>query len=131
MTFDLSGMWTADLQKSRLLAPAPKALTVKITHTEFGLVAEMVITSPDGSERELTFRGPTTGEEMTNRVLGADWRSQLRWEGRELLIESWVNHAGREMHFRDYWSISSDGNTLTMEHRDDDLAGQVTVLRKS
>jgi hypothetical protein len=26
------------------------------------------------------------------------------------------------------WSLSSDGQTLTMEHRNDDLAGQLTVL---
>lgn len=130
MTCDLSGMWNADLQKSRLLGPAPKAVTVKITHTEHELIAEMIITSHDRGEHVLTFRGPTTGVEVTNRILGADWRSRLRWERHELLIESWVSQAGREMHFRDYWSISTDGETLTMEHRDDDLAGQATILRK-
>jgi hypothetical protein len=32
--------------------------------------------------------------------------------------------------FRDYWSLSDDGATLTMAHRDDDLAGQTTVLKR-
>lgn len=130
MTSDLSGIWKADLHKSRLLGTTPKAVTVKITHTEHELIAEMIIADHDGGEHVLSFRGPTTGEEVTNRVLGTDWRSQLRWEGSELLIESWVNQVGREMHFRDYWSVSNDGDTLTMEHRDDDLAGQITILRK-
>jgi hypothetical protein len=38
---------------------------------------------------------------------------------------------GREAHFRDFWSLSSDGQTLIMEHRDDDLAGQITFLEKA
>ena len=42
--------------------------------------------------------------------------------------ESWMQFAAREMHFCDCWSLSSDGQTLTMEHRNDDLAGQLTIL---
>lgn len=38
--------------------------------------------------------------------------------------------AGRQGHFLDYWSLSSDGQTLIMEHRGDDLAGQITFLEK-
>lgn len=32
--------------------------------------------------------------------------------------------------FLDYWSLSSDGQKLIMEHRGDDLAGQITFLQK-
>lgn len=54
----------------------------------------------------------------------------MRWVGRELLIESWVKQGERDLHFRDYWSLSSDNETLTMEHRDDDLAGQITIVER-
>jgi hypothetical protein len=37
---------------------------------------------------------------------------------------------GRELHFRDCWSLSPNGQILTMEHRDDDLAGQIAVLQR-
>ncbi|HEX8763626.1 MAG TPA: hypothetical protein VF740_00635 [Candidatus Acidoferrum sp.] len=57
-------------------------------------------------------------------------RSRLRWVDNELLIESWVNLAGREGRFLDYWSLSSDGQKLIMEHRGDDLAGQITFFEK-
>ena len=52
------------------------------------------------------------------------------WEGPVLRIESRMNLGGRDFHFVDFWSLSADGRVLTMEHRDDDLAGQVAVLDK-
>jgi hypothetical protein len=57
--------------------------------------------------------------------------SRLRRAGPELLIESWVNEKRREMHFREYWWHSGNGETLTMQHRDDDLAGETTILEKA
>jgi len=47
------------------------------------------------------------------------------------VIESRMTTPDRESHFKDHWSLSNDGQTLTMAHRDDDLAGQVSVLEKS
>ena len=79
---------------------------------------------------QLAFEVRTTGSASMNTVLGAEWVSCARWIGRELLIESDVNHAGRQLHFCDYWSISDDGQRLTMEHRGDDLAGQITVFNR-
>lgn len=42
-----------------------------------------------------------------------------------------MNRGERQIHFCDYWSLSSDGRTLTMEHRGDDLAGQITFLDRT
>jgi len=39
----------------------------------------------------------------------------------------WVQLGTRDMHFRDYWPLADDGQTLLMNHRDD-LSGQLTVL---
>lgn len=131
MNLDFSGVWKGNLEKSKLLGPAPKAVLVKINHSDPELVVEMVIAKTDGSEDRLHFRGLTTGEEVANPVHGIEVRSCSRWVGTELLIESWMNLGGREGHFCDYWSLSSDGRTLTMEHRDDDLAGQITLLERA
>jgi len=114
-----------------VLGPAPKAVLVRINHADPELIVEMVITKMDDTEDRLLFRGITTGEEVTNSVHGIQVRSRSNWVGTELLIESWMNVGGREGHFRDYWSLSSDGRTLTMEHRDDDLAGQITLLERT
>jgi hypothetical protein len=130
MNQDLSGLWKANLEKSKLLGPAPKGILAKIHHTEPEFVVEMFITKSDDSEDRMSFKGRTTGEEIVNQVHSVKMRSRSRWEGTELLIESWLNVGGRDGHFRDYWFLSSDGQTLTMEHRDDDLTGQITFFER-
>lgn len=89
---------------------------------------EMIVTKADDSEDRLLFRALTTGEEVDNPVHGMQVQSRSTWVGAELLIESRMNLGGRESVLRDYWSLSNDGQTLTMEHRDDALAGQFTLL---
>lgn len=128
---NLTGIWKANLEKSKLLGPAPQAVTAKIRHSDADLAVAMVITMPDRTEHRLIFGGPTTGEEVLNTVNGQLWRSQIRWIGTELLIESWVDLGQRKCHFRDFWFLSDNGQSLTMEHRDDDLGGQVTLLEKT
>ncbi|SRR6266571_9966 len=130
MNLDFSSVWKASLEKSNLLGARPKAMLVKIDHSDPELLVEMVITKMDETEDRLIFRGLTSGDEVTNSVHGLEVRSRSRWMGAELLIESWMNLSGREGHFRDYWSLSCDGGMLKMEHRDDDLAGQITLLER-
>src|SRR6266702_3365213 len=125
MTPNFSGIWKANLERSKLLGPMPKALLATIKHSEPELSVEMLITKPDDSEERLLFKGLTSGEEMVNSVHGVEVRSRSRWIGTELLIESWMKLGERQGNFCDYWSLSSDGRTLTMEHRGDDLAGQI------
>ncbi len=131
MKINLSGVWKGNLEKSKLLGPAPKTLLVTINHTDPVLNVEMVFTKLDDTEEQLLFRGMTTGEEVVNSVRGIQVRSRSTWIGAELLIESWMSLGGRESYFRDYWFLSNDGRMLTMEHRNDALAGQATVLEKT
>jgi hypothetical protein len=128
MNPDFSGVWKANLEMSRLLGPAPRAVLVKIGHSEPQLEVETEVTRMDGTVGRFTFRGRTTGDEVINELQGVPMRSRLRWIGKELEIESWVNLGGREAHFRDYWSFRD--RTLVMEHRDDDLTGQITLLER-
>jgi len=125
---DFTGEWKVDLGASTLHGPTPKAIVVRIAHFEPELRVDMTIVGADDKERVIAFAARSSGGQVTNTVLGNEWISQSQWVGRELLIESQVSQAGRRMHFRDYWSLSDDGRRLTMEHRDDDLAGQVTIL---
>jgi len=94
------------------------------------LVQQILITNADGSKQRMTavFR---TGTASENLLLGTTMRTRARWEGRELLLESTMDTSRRPMHYKDYWSVSSDGRTLTMEHRDDDLAGQTSILERA
>jgi len=130
MSANLTGTWKANFQKSKIIGPGPKEMRVKVTHAESKLDVEMFITTQDGEQHRVPFRASTSGEEAVNSVLGQRWRSRLRWIGQELLIESWVKLENRELHFRDFWFVSADGHTLKMEHRGDDLAGQLTILER-
>lgn len=128
---DFSGFWRANLENSRLLRPQPQAMSASIHHADPELRVEMLLTKPDGTEVRSTSRFVTTGEEITNPVYDAGMRSRCQWVERELLVESWVSLRGRDWHTRDFWSLSEDGQTLIMEHRDGDLAGQITRLERT
>ena len=53
------------------------------------------------------------------------------WKRKELAIKLRMPSPTADITLHDYWSLSPDGNTLTMEHRDGALAGQITILEKS
>jgi hypothetical protein len=130
MSVNFTGTWTANLAKSRLLGPPPTAIRVRIEHADPALLEKMAVTKADGSEEQVVFQCWTHGDQGKSVLNGKEVRASARWEGEELTIESWVQFGTREMHFCDCWSLSPDGRTLTMEHRNDDLAGQVTVFER-
>ena len=59
---NFSGVWKANLERSKPLGPTPKAVLARINHSDPELVVEMPIT--DGTEDRLRFRCLTTGEEV-------------------------------------------------------------------
>jgi len=128
---NFSGTWKADLAKTRLIGGYPKEIVVRIDHAEPMISVDMLFTPVEGAPHRIEFKGGTNGEEVENVVLGARWRSTIQWVGSELLIESRVSQQGRNFHFRDFWFLSDDGKVLTMVHREDDLAGQITVLNRA
>lgn len=130
MQLDFTGTWKADLAKTKLIGGHPKEIVAKIDHAEPMISVDMLFTPADGAPHRIEFKGRTNGEQVQNVVLGTSWHSTIQWIGSELLIESDVNQNGRHFHFRDFWSLSDDGKVLTMIHRDDDLAGQVTILNR-
>jgi hypothetical protein len=130
VTRNFSGTWRANLEKSKVLGPAPREMVVKIEHADPELVEEIVTTKADGSIDQVVFRCHTNGDDVTNSVHGVQFRSRSHWTQEVLVIESWISVGGRNCYFRDHWSSSPDGQILTVEHRDDDLAGQMTVLEK-
>ena len=111
MTLDLAamaGLWEVDLARSRLMGPPPRRVLMKIAHEGDELKHAMLVTRPDGTEQRAV----------------ATYRP--RPDGDRVVIET--TYGGRE--FRDYWSLSDDGQTLTMAHLDDALAGQISILTR-
>ena len=124
-----TGVWDLNLERSILRGSAPKRIVMEIEHREPRLVQQIHLTNADGAEKRVTF-AYEIGAETTNFVGGAPARTSARWEGEELVIESRVMTPCREVYFKDHWSLSGEGRTLTMAHRDDDLAGQVSILER-
>jgi len=126
---DLSGVWELNLEKSVLKGPSPRRMTVTVEHDEPNISQHIRSIRTDGTEQLQSVKF-TVGTEEVNSIRGVPLRTLARWEGKELVVESWMKMTEREFHFKDYWSVSDDGRTLTMAHRDDDLAGQVSILQK-
>jgi hypothetical protein len=131
MAINFAGSWKADLSRSKFLAAPPTALTAQIEHSDPELQLDMLVTKADGSEDRVVLECRTDGEEGKSLLNGRAIRGNAGWRGEELMIESWVQFGTGEMHFCDSWSLSPDGQRLTMEHRDGDLKGQIVVLERA
>jgi hypothetical protein len=127
---NFTGIWKMNCEKSTMRGPVPKQILMKIEHREPALIQQILLTDAKGMEHRRTFTCQI-GAETPSSIGGATLRSRARWQGTELVIESRMTTPDRESYFKDHWSLSNGGETLTMAHRDDDLAGQVSVLEKS
>jgi hypothetical protein len=124
---NFSGVWQLNVEKSVVRGEAPMKTFMKIDHAKSKIIQRVLVTHRDGTEAFVVFNYDT-GDETINGIGTETVRSRAHWEGPELVIESWLKSKDRELRLVDYWSISSDGKTLTMAHRDDALAGQISVL---
>ena len=130
MSADFTGSWQADIPKSRFIGPQPSALRIEIELRDRQLRQELIVTRADGGEDRGVFVCSTTGDGGTSLLNGNPIRSAAKWNCDELVIETWVKLGEREVYFCDCWSLSPDGRTLVMEHRNDALAGQRVVLER-
>jgi hypothetical protein len=99
---------------------------MKIAHGEDVLTQEVVITHQNGEQNHQAVSFSMTDPESTTELRGVPLKVRVQWNGPEMVIES--TYSGNV--FRDYWSLSDNGQVLTMEHRDDAIAGQVMVLER-
>jgi hypothetical protein len=124
---NFSGVWQLNVEKSVVRGEAPSKTFMKIDHAKSKIVQRVLVIRRDGTETCVVFNYDTE-DETTNSAGAATVRSRAHWEGPELVIESRLKSKDGELHLVDYWSLSIDGKTLTMAHRDDALAGQISVL---
>ena len=131
MTADFTGVWRLDAEASRFHGPAPASLLMKIEHREPDLTQHIAATDAAGKEQRRVFVC-RIGEETISTIGETTLQSRAHWQGcngtGELVIEITMSRQGRDLHFKDHWSLSADGARLTMAHRDDALAGQTVIL---
>ena len=126
---NFTGIWKLNLEKSTIRGPQPKQILMNLEHQDPTLIQQILLTDANDAVQRNVFTC-RIGAEVKNSFGGIELRSSARWNSEELVIESRMNARGREFYFKDHWSLSKNGRTLTMAHRDDDLAGQISVLEK-
>ncbi len=119
-TPNFSGVWELNLEKSHLKRLIPQRIAVRIEHSANSIRQQRA---------SLTFS--PIGNATSVRSRGNSGETRARWEGSALIVKSALAVSGRELHFRDYWSLLWDGGVLTMAHLDDELAGQISVLERA
>lgn len=129
-TPNFSGVWELDLEKSQLRTAVPQRITVRIEHDANTIRQVVLVVSASGQEQTDSFTFSTTGNASPVNFGGNAGETSARWQGSTLIVESTLAVGDRELHFRDYWSLSEGGAVLTMAHPDDELSGQVSVLRR-
>jgi hypothetical protein len=126
---NFTGVWKLNLEKSVIRGALPKQILMNIEHRDPSVIQQILLTDANGAEQRQIFTC-RVGVDTKNSVSGVELQSSTQWIGTELVIESRFSARDREFHFKDHWSLSEDGRTLNMAHRDDDLAGQISVLEK-
>ena len=121
---DFTGVWRLDLAKSTMKGEAPFELLMKIAHNEPEIRQQVLSVSKSGEQSAVFVF--TIGLESANTVQGMPMVVRARWNNDELVIDSRVS--GRDLHLEDHWSLS--GDTLTMAHHNDPLAGQIAVFER-
>ncbi|MFN7997873.1 MAG: hypothetical protein U0Q18_29910 [Bryobacteraceae bacterium] len=112
---NFTGTWKMDPAKSDLKSgPAPEARLDRITYEEPNL-KDTITQSMRGRESTYDMNYSTDGTATTNLVRGNQMKSVARWEGEELVVDTKGSVAGRGVTFKDRWSISADGKTLTLQ----------------
>jgi hypothetical protein len=111
-TPNLSGVWKANLEKSKMNGPAPSNYLVIIDQQGSKLTENVGIYGARGEQRS-SFTFNTDGTQSRNSFRGLPMRTKASWDGGTLVLDS--NVAGtRPASLTEKYTLSGDGKTLTV-----------------
>jgi hypothetical protein len=114
---NFSGEWRMNPAKSNFAPlPQPDKLVRKISQNDSRL---KITTTQFGQGREIVtdLSYTTDGAPCRNAIRGQEFTGTARWDGDALLIESKREVQGMEIVQRESWTLSTDGQTLTIANR--------------
>jgi hypothetical protein len=125
---DFSGTWNINAEKSDWGGqPGPSTLTlvIRVQNPEFFVTQ----TSDNGT---LEFKFNSEGKPTVNELESFTMTSTHRWEGNVMLGDAKIEGNGWLQNFKDRFSISEDGKTMTIEREvtGDNPGKQRIVLEK-
>src|SRR5215471_2711834 len=112
---NFSGVWKADLEKSKLPAgPKPNNYLMLVEQEGPKLVAKIGAWDQRGDERRstLTFDMASGAKPSVNSDHGLPMRSKVSWEGGTLVLDSVIVGGRAPVKRHETWSI--EGSTLTI-----------------
>lgn len=114
---NFSGRWKLDPEKSKLsgdYAGLQEERTIEHKEPELKVNIHAV---QDGEEAETSARYTTDSKEIHNSVDGYTLTSVVTWNGGTLVFESTLIEDTDTVEMRDRWTLSEDGNHLTIERK--------------
>ena len=110
-TPNLTGVWKANIEKSKFNGPPPTEYLVIFDQQDSKLTEKTRTVGPHGEQRA-SFTYNTDGKPSMNSFQGLPMRTQASWSGNILTLDAKV--AGRPATISEKYALSSDGNTLTI-----------------
>jgi hypothetical protein len=112
---DFSGTWKLNTGKSDFGAmPPPDTMTQKITHQDPSLKASVASTGGMNGDMSYDMSYTTDGKECVNKVGESEFKSTLKWDGDDLMVDTKGSFGGNEFTAKGRWTLSGDGKILTV-----------------
>ena len=111
---NFTGEWKMNSAKSSFAPlPAPDRMVREISQHDSHL---KIKTTQFGQDREIVteLAYTTDGVKCKNSIRGQEFTGTARWDGDTLVIESKREVQGMEIVQRESWTLSTDGQTLTI-----------------
>src|SRR5579872_7453305 len=109
---NISGVWKADLSKSKMNGPAP-SLYLVIIDQQGPKVTQIIGVKGGHGEQRQSLVYSTEGKPVTGSWRGLPMRSEAKWQDGALVVDAKV--AGlHPMAIREKYTLSSDGQVLTV-----------------
>ena len=112
---DFSGVWKADLEKSKLPGgPRPANYLVIVEQSGPKIVQRIGAWNERGGERRsmFTYDGASGAKPSMNSERGAPMRTKVAWEGDALVLDSILMSSRGPVKRHETWTLN--GNTLTI-----------------
>jgi len=123
---DYSGVWKLNERQSDMRSLAePAADTLRIEHRGVRIHCTAV---PVNGGAAVSWDYTTDQQDAKYRIGDTSRRTQSKWEGNSLLINTLVNSPSRSYTVMDRWKMSKDGKTLTIRRQVETLYGENEAL---
>jgi len=112
---NLSGVWERNKATSSPEKQPVDGMKLKIDQQ--GTTIDVVLRVVQRGTLEQSNIRYIAGQETRGEMHGAPMTCRTEWDGAALVVHSTAKFMGKELHLTDRYTLSADGNTLTMNER--------------